>query len=374
MKTLYSKQGQKLRVWNVWTEAATVVVSHGQQGGKISEKRYDASPKNEGRANATTAEQQALVEAEAKYTKQLKSGYSLTPEEAEAFKPFCPMKAQNYNEHASKVKYPCIIQPKLDGQRLMVDKNGNAWSKQGEPLELPKHWHNVKELAIRYGGLDGEIYAGLKHKGGLALQEIVSAFRKENKNTNKLKYWIYDIPDDSLTQKQRYDKLMDIELEIERSMFEDVVVLAGFSVFTEEDGEEEYSAIVEDKFEGAVYRNLDGVYEFDKRSYNLIKRKPRQNAEAVVVSVRQDKNDDGVLLCEALNGKQVGVQFECLMRKDSDPTVNYRKFENALRLVGDSITYEYEDVGEDTEKGRGKPQKPVGVALREVLPNGEAKY
>lgn len=374
MKTLYSKQGQKLRVWNVWTEGATVFVSHGQQGGKMTEKRYNASPKNQGRANATTAEQQAGIEAEAKYVKQLKSGYSATPEEAEAFKPFFPMKAQNYNEHAAKVKYPCIIQPKLDGQRLMIDKDGNAWSKQGEPLELPNHWRNVKALAIRYGGLDGEIYAGLKHKGGLALQEIVSAFRKENENTYKLQYWVYDIPDENHSQEGRYQDLMNLEMEVGDSGIKDVVVSPGIYVMDEREADREHFSLVEEKYEGSVYRNLDGVYEYDKRSYNLIKRKPRQSAEAVVVSVRKDRNADGVLLCEALNGKQVGVQFECLMRKDSDPIINYRKFDNALGLVGESITYEYEDVGEDTEKGRGAPQKPVGVALREVTSDGEGRY
>lgn len=373
METLYTKQGSKLRQWTVFTEGDEVVVQHGQVGGKLTEKRYKATPKNESRSNATTAEQQAVLEAEAKYVKQLKSGYSTTPEEAEAFQPFFPMKAQSYEDQAHKIKYPCIIQPKLDGQRLMVDKDGNAWSKQGEPLELPKHWVNVKKLAIRHGGLDGEIYAGLKHKGGLALQEIISAFRKPNENTRKLKYYVYDIPSEA-SQEDRYQSLMQLEMEVGDENFNDVVVNAGIYVEDEQEANLEHFSLVEEKYEGSVYRNLDGIYEFDKRSYNLIKRKPRQDGEAIVVSVTQDKNEDGVLLCQAVNGKQTGVQFECLMRKDAHETVNYRKYSNALMLIGKAITYQYEDIGEDTEKGRGKPQKPVGVAVREVLSNGEPRY
>ena len=58
----------------------------------------------------------------------------------------------------------------------MIDKNGQAWSKQGEPIELPTHWVGVKEFAINCGGLDGECYAGLKHKEGLSLQKDYQCF------------------------------------------------------------------------------------------------------------------------------------------------------------------------------------------------------
>ena len=55
-----------------------------------------------------------------------------------------------------------------------------------------------------------------------------------------------------------------------------------------------------------MYRNLDGLYEFGKRSYDLIKRKTFVDFEAIVLSVEKDKNDCGVLHCEAVNGKGVG--------------------------------------------------------------------
>lgn len=373
MYTLYTMQKDKVRQWSVWTEGSTVIVEHGQMDGKKTQKKYQTEPKNVGRANATTAEEQAVLEAEAKYVKQLKSGYSKTVEEAKAFMPFFPMKAQNYNDFAHKIVYPCIQQPKLDGQRLMVDKWGNAWSKQGEPLELPNHWCNVKELAIRYGGLDGEIYAGLKDKGGLSLQKIISAFRKPNEDTHKLQYWVYDIPDKNLNQGDRYQLLVELEMEVGDRDIKDVVVSAGIYVEDEEEGDKEHASIVEEKYEGSCYRNVDGMYEFDKRSYNLIKRKPRMDGESIVLSSRKDKNGDGVLTVRAINGKQEGVEFDLLMKKDSDENINYRKYENSLLLVGKHITYEYEDIGDDTEEARGKPQKPVGVAVREVI-NGEGRY
>ena len=133
-----------------------------------------------------------------------------TQEEAQDFEPFEPLKAQPFTDFAHRVKFPCVAQAKFNGQRLMIDKNGNAWSKQGEPLELPAHWNGVRELAIQMQGLDGEIYAGLESEGGLSLQDIISAFRKSNANTPKLQYWVYDIPLKGVTFRERFDKLHNL--------------------------------------------------------------------------------------------------------------------------------------------------------------------
>lgn len=365
--TLYTKQGVKFRQWSCWVEGAEVVVEHGQMGGKLTQKRYTAEPKNVGRSNATTGEEQATQEAEAKVVKQLKGGYYHTIEEAADHVEFTPMKANDYKDFAHKVEYPCIVQPKLNGQRLMIDKNGVAWSKQGEPLELPNHWEGLREAAIELRGMDGEVYAGLESDGGLSLQQIISAFRKPNENTEKLQYWVYDLPWSGQNQQTRYNAIIDHYRN--EGLPKCVVIDAvGEEVSSEEEGDRFYAKCVVKGFEGVVYRNKEANYEFGKRSYNLIKRKPRLDAEAIVVSVTQDKNGDGVLLCQAVNGKQTGVQFECLMRKDADPEVNYRKYSNALLLIGKAITYEYEELSD-----KGVPTKPVSVALREMIGN-EGRY
>lgn len=364
--TLYTKQGKKIRQWSVFTEGSEVIVEHGQQGGKLTQKRYTAEPKNVGRSNATTADEQAIQEADAKVVKQLKSGYYYTIGEAADHVEFTPMKANDYKDFAHKVEYPCIVQPKLNGQRLMIDKNGNAWSKQGEKISLPDHWKGLKEAAIELGGMDGEVYAGLESQGGFSLQKIISAFRKPNKDTPKLQYWIYDLPWDT-DQQTRYNAI--IGHFYNEGLPPCVVIDAvGKEISSEQEGNSYYEECVEAGFEGVVYRNRKAYYEFGKRSYNLIKRKPRLDAEAVVVSVTQDKNGDGVLLCQAINGKQIGVQFECLMRKDADPEINYRKYSNALLLIGKAITYEYEELSD-----KGIPTKPVAVSLREML-GREGRY
>lgn len=354
MKTLYGKDSKgELRVWSVYTEGADVVVKHGKLGGKIQEKRYATEPKNVGKANETTPEQQAVLEAEAKYVKQLKSGYFPTKEEALDFEEFTPMKAHNYKDHASKVTYPCYMQPKLNGQRLMIDQNGVAWSKQGEPLELPNHWKGVKELAIQLGGLDGEVYAGLESEGGLSLQKIVSAFRKPNEDTHKLQYWVYDLPLHQGTQAFRHMVICATQFKKDCNS---IVPVHGILANNAQEADEFYEKCVSEKYEGVVYRMPDGTYEFGKRSYNLIKRKPRQTAEAKVLSVEKDRNGWGILNCELENG----VQFKCQMKVDAAPK-NYREYDNALELIQEYIEVEYEELSDD-----GVPTKPSGVGVRAV--------
>ena len=358
MRTLYGKDSKgDLRVWSIYTEGSEVVVKHGKLLGKVQEKRYTAKGKNHGKVNETSPEQQAALEAEAKYVKQLKSGYFVDKDDALDYVPASPMKAKNYNDYAHKVQYPCLGQIKANGQRMLIDKDGVAWRKQGEPLELPSHWAGVKELAINCSGLDGEIYCGLESEGGLSLQRIISAFRKPNEDTPKLQYWVYDIPNQS-TMLDRHNSLHYLC----SSKPDSVVLVPGVMLNNQLEADSYFEEVVKQGYEGVVYRNLDGKYEFGKRSYNLIKRKSRQTTEAVVQSVEKDRNGWGILHCKTFEG----VEFKCQMRVEAADK-KYRTYENALELIGKTIEYEFEELSD-----KGVPTKPVAIGLREVDKYGRA--
>lgn len=370
MYKLFGKSSSgKTLVWEVNTNGSSVVVTYGQEGGKMSSRSYEAFGKNIGKSNETSPASQAHLEMESLLKKQLKKGYFFEKEDAQNHKEFTPMRAQNSDDYKHKLVFPCYIEPKYNGQRLMIDKFGEALSKQGETLTLPTHWEGIIGDSMLFSGLDGEVYAGLVEEGGLSLQEIISAFRKPNKNTNRLKYYIYDIPMPNTTMKERVKLLEDLEGYVQKNNIGYIEVVIPEIVKSWEDAVVVAKMYVDLGYEGAILRNFDGVYEFGKRSYDLQKLKFRLDAEAVVVSVTQDKNGDGVLLCQAINGKQTGVQFECLMRKDADPEINYRKYSNALLLIGKAITYEYEELSD-----KGIPTKPTGVGIREILKNGEGRF
>lgn len=370
MAVLYAKQGEKLRQWVAYADGAEVVVIHGQVGGKQTEKRYTAEPKNQGRANATSAEQQALLEVEAKVVKQLKSSYYRTQEEAMNHVDFTPMLAQNSNKYQHKVVYPCYISAKFNGNRCMVDKNVQPWSKQGEVMTLPAHWTGLDKIIELYGSLDGEVFAGTLQEGGLPLQSIVSALRKPNSDTHKLKYYVYDIPCDK-PMSERVDMLTTLDTYVKSNNISFIEVVVPRVVNSWEEVTKYTNEQIALGQEGSMIRNFKGAYEYGKRSYDLLKVKVRLDAEAEVLSYTLDKNDEPVYTVRAVNGEQTGAVFKLKMKIPDGKIItglNYRSKDNAESLLGQHITYEYEELSSGNV-----PTKPTGLCVRDVV-NGEGRF
>lgn len=361
--TLYGKDSKGgLKVWSVETSGFDIIVRHGKLGGKIQSKVTQASGKNQGKANETSAEEQAVIEAKAKWVKQKKSGYFETQEEALNFEEFSPMKCQNYNAYAHKVVFGGFIQPKLNGIRVMIGPEGKAISKSGEDYSLPDHLEQAVGIlrdsgALPYG-LDSEAYAGLESQGGLSLQRIVSAFRKKNDDTKKLKLWVYDIPAKEIPAKHRHQMLIQLHHQVEALGLTDYIkVVRGEFIYDQEEYDKLHDLFVEIGMEGSVYRNADGLYEFGVKSYNMFKRKPRQDTEAYIVRVRKDKNGQGVVTGRL----ESGVEVDFLMLKEADTNINLREYENALTLIDTFVTLSFEEYSD-----AGVPTKPVGEKRREV--------
>ena len=62
--------------WSIEVQGDSFICTYGQLDGKMQTQVTKCEPKNIGRANETTPEQQAQLEAEALIAKKLKSGYS----------------------------------------------------------------------------------------------------------------------------------------------------------------------------------------------------------------------------------------------------------------------------------------------------------
>lgn len=358
--TLYGKDTKgNIKEWSVYTEGATVTVGHGRLGGKITTRSYEAEAKNVGRSNETTPGEQAELEALAKWTKQLKRGYYQTVEEAEKHVAFTPMKCQDYKDFSHKVKFPGYAQYKLNGLRSLITDDGECLSKAGEVYTLPAHWGSIPEFIQEDFGypLDGEVFAGL---GVLSLQVINGAWKKYKPGiTEQLGYYVYDIPVADLPFKKRVEFLKDLEEIISDADLSHLIhVVHSEYIENQEQLDAFYQKALLEKAEGIVYRNEDGVYEFGKRSYDVIKRKPRGTMEVYVLAARKDKNGDGVLTAVTKDGKIV----EPMMRIDSHPTINYRKYENALNLIHSYVEIEYEELSD-----AGVPTKPVGIRIREMI-------
>ena len=121
-----------IQQWDVAVEGSTIRTSWGRKGGTIQvTEDIITEGKNIGKANETSAEEQALAEAEATWTKKLKKDYAETEKDAMAGKAsslveggILPMLAHKFSEHGDKLKYPCAVQKKYVGKQLTVQYQG----------------------------------------------------------------------------------------------------------------------------------------------------------------------------------------------------------------------------------------------------------
>src|ERR1700722_19440930 len=121
LATLYKKTSNgAIQFWeiSVFMEGVSGIIftRYGQYGTLSPQETRDvvSSGKNIGKKNETSAYQQAVLEASAKWEKQLKKGYVQNIEDAKSGKTdkvieggVSPMLAHKFSEHAHKITYPC---------------------------------------------------------------------------------------------------------------------------------------------------------------------------------------------------------------------------------------------------------------------------
>lgn len=357
LPTLYAKTKKgKIQEWAVWTEGDEIHVEYGQAGGKKTKKVTKAKPKNVGRANATSADDQAVKEAKSKWTKQKDNGYFDTPEQALSELVRLPMLASDYLESGHRISYPCFVSEKLDGVRSLTfteESDIHYLSRGGK--SYPNHPHITAQLELLFNETGFEAFDGELYIHGMLLQHINSLVKKPQQQSADLLYCIFDVP----TDKPFSERLKDLEKvnqAVKHLGLTHIKVVMCREVANEEEARRMMDIFLSRGFEGLMLRNLQGMYEWNNRSGDLQKWKDFKDLEARVVSVTSDRNGEGVLTC-AFDGKF----FDVKMRG----THEYREYENQKKLIGKWITVKYQALTED-----GLPQFPVGIAERVVDSNG----
>lgn len=142
---------------------------YGQVEGKIQQSvETVAEGKNIGKANETTAWEQAISQAEATWTKQLKKGYVKTLEDAQDGKTddiikggVAAMLAYKFSEHGDKIKYKALADPKLDGHRCTSQYDDGVvtlWSRTRKQIKSMPHIVEALEKCGLADRFDGELY------------------------------------------------------------------------------------------------------------------------------------------------------------------------------------------------------------------------
>ena len=162
--TLYKIDSKgKVRTFQIEVDGDRYRMITGLEDGKKTESKWTVcTAKNIGKMNSTTPEIQADLEAQARISKKLSEHYYKTKEEAisnpEAF--FKVMLATEINKVKPRPEPPYIVDPKLDGMRL-VENISYSLSRRGKPVPAAKWIHEeLEEFLFNNPSitLDGEIY------------------------------------------------------------------------------------------------------------------------------------------------------------------------------------------------------------------------
>lgn len=286
-----------------------------------------AEAKNIGRANATTADEQALKEVESRYTKQLKTGYFEDINDVDVAQYVEPMLAKSYEDYRGKLDFSpgnWILNIKYNGLRMIATKDG-LFSRKGERyVSVPHIEQSLKSFFEQYPNavLDGECF---NEQYRQELNEIVKLARKTKKITAKdlaeserlIRFYVYDGYgfSDALDEDAAYNQ-RKAWIDANVTCYKFIEQVPGWIVNNENHMMELYNNIVADGHEGAILRLADMPYEH-KRSKNLLKVKPLDDAEFTITNVQEGSgNWSGkakIISLRDSNGKSFDATFKGTM-------------------------------------------------------------
>lgn len=353
MTTLYkTNKNKSIQQWSITIDGPVFTCTYGQFGGKLQSQSTTCTPRNIGRSNETSPEQQAQLEADALIAKKLKSGYSYDQSGPTTVK--LPMKIKSYQDQLNNVKFPCFSTPKLNGVNAIfkrVDGAITIYSRGGEVYPpIPHIEQYIGEIMdeLPSNELNGELYIHGEH-----LQDIQSAVKKPKELSKRLEFAIFDVPDSIEDYQYRRAMLTSLEQTLERlehPSLQHISFLTGVICNSHEDIESHYNQCMAANLEGTVIKNSDGLYQHNVRSSDQFKYKKVQSKEFLITSFELDKNNLPVFILK------VDEQF---FKAKPKGTKEYWVSINPNDFMSQWATIEFETYSKD-----GIPLKPIFVSLR----------
>ncbi len=269
-----------------------------------------------------------------------------------------PMLAKSlaWTENDKRVKFPCYIQPKFNGVRCLCFLNEDKivfLSREGKEY-TPTLGHLAEELAPIFINdpsliLDGEIY-----HHGTPLNRIISWVKDLQLETSLLEYHVYDLVNEDI-QAGRFDSLTGLFtlIDIQKSKIKRVWTK---NIYCDEDIIQFHTLVKQEKYEGAMIRFQNALYESGVRSNNLIKVKMFQEEEFEITGAILGKRGarDMVFTLKTKDNKS----FEAAPIGTTEERQAY--YDNIYNIRGKKGTVKFLEYTE-----YGKPFNPIFVAIRD---------
>lgn len=378
--TLYKKSKiGKLQKWSIEATDGAFRTIEGYVDGAMTPTEWTRCiGKRKGASNETTAEEQAVKEAEAKVTKQKNKGWTEKVEDIEAVK-ISPMLAHKWNDYKDKVseEEQLASQPKLDGIRCVATEEG-LFTRTGKPIHTAPHILEEVKVLFRQitpfkGYIDGELY---NHKLKEDFNKITSLVRKQNPNGEELElsrtmlqFHIYDFDLKNTTFEERYGYL---RLAFITRSFNYLKLVPTTFITLKELGQDNvtplldylYGQYLKVGFEGQIIRFANSLYE-NSRSKSLLKRKEFIDEEFEILDIIEGTgNRSGMMGNIHFRLKWINKMENLYETFDSNARGTFDYFKELLankqKYIGKIATVRYQNLTPD-----GIPRFPVMIDIRD---------
>ena len=265
----------------------------GQVGGKLITSDWtQCEATNVGRANERNLAEQAIFEVNANYKKKLEKDYHFTVDTIDEGSHIIEaMLAHEYGKSLDRKNPPvlskCYSQPKLDGMRCLINKDG-MWTRNGKAIvSCPHIFRALKYQFELFPDMifDGELY---NHDFKANFNEIMSIFKQLKPTEEDLakaakfgQYHVYDIASSGAIFSTRTEQLKNIVKSIDSDYIQYVrtdKIRDNFHLDSLY-----FDTYLEQGYEGQMIRE-DKVYE-GKRTWSLLKRKEFFDGEYELVDL-----------------------------------------------------------------------------------------
>ena len=275
------------------------------------------------------------------YEKALKRAQTMWNNEHTKCNQVLPMLANKWEDRQKYISEPFYVQPKLDGVRLLVSKDGGI-SRTGKIIPGTE--------ILGEGLKEGQYVDGEAFDPNLNFEELTSTFKTD---PLKLKFYVFDFFDlKKLTMT--FEERLDVAKSLSNPHYEYVET---FSVKKHTDMNGFHKMFMQQGYEGTMIRDKDSVYEVGQRSNYLLKHKDFQTEEYEITGAKTGHGRDAdavVWVCKTQDDREFTVRPEGTIIQREEDYKNHKKY------IGKMLTVRFQNL-----TALGVPRFPVGVVVRD---------
>ena len=343
---------------------AYITLTHGYETGKKqSNNKEILVGKNIGKSNETTPWEQAILEVDSKAQKKIDEGYS--EDKSTLSVPLLPMLAHPYEKRKHNIKWPAIIQPKIDGVRCtctLKDSKLVMFTRKGKQFTAMPHLATELILYLTRLSqdrsniyLDGELYSDT-----LTFQELAGAVRRENNDEEYLKqihyrvFDCFDTDDVDWPFNERWNHIINDYGQYPKQYIRPVPTeIAENETFMYA----KHDQYIQEGYEGIMIRNMYAKYTLRYRSPDLQKYKKFVDDEFKIINFKEGEGSEvGCVIwqCETSDNQSFWV------RPSGTRETRQDLYNNGKDYIGSNLTVRYQELTDE-----GIPRFPVGITIRD---------